>query len=95
MESEKILYTEGIVKKFGGLVAVDNADIYLKKNEILGLIGANGAGKTTLFNMIRACLLPRRERSTLKGSIYRASNLSRSASWGSEGRTRLCSRSAT
>ncbi|HWQ77777.1 MAG TPA: ABC transporter ATP-binding protein [Anaerovoracaceae bacterium] len=58
MESEKILYTEGIVKKFGGLVAVDSIDLYLKKNEIIGLIGANGAGKTTLFNMISGVLPP-------------------------------------
>ena len=39
-------------KLFGGLRAIDNASIYLKKNEILGLIGPNGAGKTTMFNMI-------------------------------------------
>lgn len=47
-----ILSAEGVTKRFGGLVAVNNVDIALKKNEILGLIGPNGAGKTTLFNML-------------------------------------------
>ena len=47
-----ILSAEGVTKRFGGLVAVSNVDIALKKNEILGLIGPNGAGKTTLFNML-------------------------------------------
>ena len=64
MESEKILYTEGIIKRFGGLLAIDNVDIHLKKNEILGLIGANGAGKTTLFNMISGVLKP------TEGKVY-------------------------
>lgn len=58
MNDEKVLYTVDLVKKFGGLTAVNNANIYLKKNEILGLIGANGAGKTTLFNMIAGALPP-------------------------------------
>lgn len=47
-----ILSAEGVTKQFGGLVAVNNVDIALKKHEILGLIGPNGAGKTTLFNML-------------------------------------------
>ena len=49
---EYILSAEGVTKRFGGLVAVNQVDIALKKNEILGLIGPNGAGKTTLFNML-------------------------------------------
>ena len=38
-----ILSAEGVVKRFGGLVAVDHVDIGLTQGEILGLIGPNGA----------------------------------------------------
>jgi branched-chain amino acid transport system ATP-binding protein len=51
-ENNIVLRAENITKLYGGLRAIDNASIYLKKNEVLGLIGPNGAGKTTMFNMI-------------------------------------------
>ena len=47
-----ILKLEGVTKRFGGLVAVDNVTMEVQKGEILGLIGPNGAGKTTLTNLI-------------------------------------------
>lgn len=47
-----ILQIEGIVKRFGGLVAVNNVSFNVKDGEIFGLIGPNGAGKTTLLNVI-------------------------------------------
>ena len=57
MEEKRIvLRAEQITKEFGGLRAIDNASLYLKENEILGLIGPNGAGKTTMFNMISGTL---------------------------------------
>ena len=46
------LETKGITKRFGGLTAVDQLDMVVNKNEIVGLIGPNGAGKSTLFNLI-------------------------------------------
>lgn len=51
-KTEVILSGKGVTKRFGGLVAVNNVDIELRRGEILGLIGPNGAGKTTLFNML-------------------------------------------
>jgi branched-chain amino acid transport system ATP-binding protein len=56
--SERLLSVEGVTKKFGGLVAVNNANLHIGRNEIIGLIGANGAGKTTLFNVIAGDLRP-------------------------------------
>jgi branched-chain amino acid transport system ATP-binding protein len=43
---------ENLIKKFGGLTAVNNITFEVKKGEILGIIGPNGSGKTTTFNMI-------------------------------------------
>lgn len=47
-----VLRCDGVVKRFGGINALDGIEIGLRKGEILGLIGQNGAGKTTLFDCI-------------------------------------------
>lgn len=47
-----ILQLEGVVKKFGGLMAVGGVSLGVKKGESVGLVGPNGAGKTTLFSLI-------------------------------------------
>jgi len=53
-----LLEVNGIIKRFGGLVAVDDLSLSLDKGQILGLIGPNGAGKTTAFNMISGFYKP-------------------------------------
>jgi branched-chain amino acid transport system ATP-binding protein len=47
-----LLNVQGVTKRFGGLVALNNVELSIKEGEIVGLIGPNGAGKTTLFNII-------------------------------------------
>ena len=46
----------GIVKRFGGLTAVDGVDISVSPGEMVGLIGPNGSGKTTLFDCLSRVL---------------------------------------
>ena len=46
-----LLEARALSKKFGGVVALDQLDLAVAPNEILGLIGPNGSGKTTFFNV--------------------------------------------
>jgi branched-chain amino acid transport system ATP-binding protein len=56
--SDVLLEAKNVTIKFGGLVAVSNFNLSLKKGELVGLIGPNGAGKTTLFNMLTGVYQP-------------------------------------
>ena len=53
-----MLKVENVNKFFGGLKAVNNVSLEVKKGSITGLIGPNGAGKTTLFNTIAGVYSP-------------------------------------
>jgi branched-chain amino acid transport system ATP-binding protein len=52
LATETLLHVESVVKRFGGIHAVDGATLGVRNREIAALIGPNGAGKTTLFNVI-------------------------------------------
>jgi len=56
--SEPVLRTEGLIKRFGGLTAVDNLSINLAGGRVHAIIGPNGAGKTTFFNLVSGMLSP-------------------------------------
>jgi len=47
-----LLDARGVVRRFGGVVALDGFDLQIAADEIVGLIGPNGSGKTTFFNVL-------------------------------------------
>ena len=62
-----ILELQGIIKRFGGLIALNDISLSVDQGQILGLIGPNGAGKTTLLNIISGSLTPDRGRIRYQG----------------------------
>jgi len=52
VEQDIILRAEGITKRFGALIVLRGVDIYLRRGEVLGLVGDNGSGKSTLVKIL-------------------------------------------
>src|SRR5271168_701791 len=58
---------QGLTKKYGGRVVVDNVDVRINPGEVVGFLGPNGAGKTTTFYMLVGLLKPDAGRILLRG----------------------------
>jgi ABC-type branched-subunit amino acid transport system ATPase component len=55
---EPLLVLSDVSKSFGGVHAVSNLSLEVRRGEVLGLIGPNGAGKTTVFNLVSGIQQP-------------------------------------
>ncbi len=62
------LQVKNLVKRFGGLTAVDDVSLDLYRGEVVGLVGDNGAGKSTLIKMISGVYRPD------EGHVYLGNN---------------------
>ncbi|MBK1612455.1 ABC transporter ATP-binding protein [Rubrivivax gelatinosus] len=71
--SETILKVQGVSKRFGGLQALSDVGIEIRKGQVYGLIGPNGAGKTTFFNVITGLYIPDAGSFELGGQPYKPS----------------------
>lgn len=54
----ELLRCDGITKKYGPLIALNNIDLSIEGGRIIGLLGPNGSGKTTLIKLINGLLTP-------------------------------------
>lgn len=67
MDNEKVIIAEGLTKRFGDFIAVDQISFEVTRGEIFGFLGANGAGKTTAMRMLCGLLIPSSGNATVAG----------------------------
>ena len=67
MSGDHVLVCDDITRRFGGVVALKNVSVAVRRGEIFGLVGPNGSGKTTLVNAITGFYPPQEGRITLDG----------------------------
>lgn len=65
---EEVIQVEGLSKRYGSLIAVDNISFTVYRNEIFGILGPNGAGKTTALEVIEGLQRPTSGRTLVLGA---------------------------
>ncbi len=73
---EEILALKKLTRDFGGLRAVNNVDLSIKRGELRGLIGPNGAGKSTVFKLIMGIYPP-----TQGQVVFKDTDISKLPTW--------------
>jgi len=58
VNTDVVLRTSGLVKRFGALTAVADLDLEVRRGEVVGLLGPNGAGKSTTIGMVLGLVAP-------------------------------------
>ena len=71
MSTDTVLNVQGVSKRFGGLQALSDVSVNIKRGQIYGLIGPNGAGKTTFFNVLTGLYTPDSGTFELAGKPYK------------------------
>ena len=69
-----ILQMKGLTKAFGGVTAVNELDLEVRRGELTAIIGPNGAGKTTLFNLIAGVFTPTKGEIVFDGQALAGTN---------------------
>jgi ABC-2 type transport system ATP-binding protein len=67
-----VIALDGLTKRFGDIVAVDDLTVQLERGRVIGLLGPNGAGKTTTLRMLLGLVAPSSGSATIDGRPYRA-----------------------
>ncbi|HEX2988528.1 MAG TPA: ABC transporter ATP-binding protein [Chloroflexota bacterium] len=68
VNGETLLTVDGLCKSFGGVHAVVDFSMELRRDHVVGLIGPNGAGKTTVFNLLSGIIPVDKGRVTFRGT---------------------------
>ncbi|WP_237571005.1 ABC transporter ATP-binding protein [Mycolicibacterium lacusdiani] len=67
VRTESAIHVEGLTKRFGSLVAVDDLHLNVARGEVFGFLGPNGAGKSTTIRMLLGLLRPNSGQATIFG----------------------------
>jgi len=62
-----MIHTDGLTRRFGDIIAVDDLHLDVERGEVFGFLGPNGAGKTTTIRMLAALIAPTSGKATVAG----------------------------